>query len=262
MFNTFSGTNEEALLVQEFTKGGNPESQVKPYVAQMMPELEKAREAIFKADALRSFIFILMAAAFIYLFYTNNIKREILLAALGIFILIDLLTVDIRYIDASSFVPKQQNKQDVAQKSQADDIILEDKGFNNRVLNLTVNTFNDASTSYYHQSIGGYHGAKLKKYQELVDFHVSKEISTFYAGANKALGNDSLMDELLSKLNVINMLNTKYFILPGGESGPAPFTNSKTNGNAWFVKNVKAVASSDHEIKELYKTNSKLELVV
>ncbi len=262
MFNTFSGANEEALLVQEFTKGGNPEAQVKPYVAQMMPELEKAREAIFKADALRSFIFILMAAAFIYLFYTNKIKREILLAALGIFILIDLWTVDIRYIDSSSFVPKNQNKQDVAQKSQADDIILEDKGFNNRVLNLTVNTFNDASTSYYHQSIGGYHGAKLKKYQELVDFHVSKEISTFYAGANKALGNDSLMDELLSKLNVINMLNTKYFILPGGESGPAPFTNSKANGNAWFVKNVKAVASSDDEIKELYKTNTKRELVV
>ena len=178
------------------------------------------------------------------------------------FILIDLWTVDIRYIDASSFVPKNKNKQDVAQKSQADDIILEDKGFNNRVLNLTVNTFNDASTSYYHQSIGGYHGAKLKKYHELVDFHVSKEISTFYAGANKALGNDSLMDELLSKLNVINMLNTKYFILPGGESGPAPFTNSKTNGNAWFVKNVKAVASSDDEIKELYKTNTKRELVV
>ncbi|MFO0357858.1 MAG: hypothetical protein ACK50A_12975 [Sphingobacteriaceae bacterium] len=264
MFNTFTASNEEAILVNEFVKGGNPEAQVKPFVAQMMPELEKAREAIFKADAIRSFIFILLAVGFIYLYYTNKIKKEILLAALGVFILIDLWTVDTRYLDEKSFVPKSQNIQDLTQKTSADDAILADKSLNKRVLNLTVNTFNDASTSYYHQSIGGYHGAKLKKYQELIDFHITKEINTFYSGANKALGNDSLMDVLLSKLNVINMLNTKYFILPGGEGGKAamPFENKQSNGNAWFVKKVKTVSSSDDEIVELYKVNTKSEVVI
>lgn len=263
LFNSFTAENEEAILVNEFVKGGNPESQVRPYVVQMMPELEKAREAIFKADAIRSFIFILLAAGFIYLFYTNKIKKEILIAAIGIFILIDLWSVDTRYLDERSFIPKSQNLQDLTQKSEADDVILADKSLNKRVLNLTVNTFNDASTSYYHQSIGGYHGAKLKKYQEMIDFHLTKEISTFYGSAGKALGNDTLMNELLGKLNTINMLNTKYFILPGNEGkGAFPFENKQANGNAWFVKKVKAVESADDEITELYKFNSKTDLVI
>jgi hypothetical protein len=262
VFNTFSGENEEAMLVNEFTKGGNPEAQVKPYVAQMMPELEKARIAIFRSDAVRSLIFILLAVAFIYLYFTNKVKRELLLVGLGAFILIDLWTVDTRYLDTSSFVPKNQSMADVSQKTPADEKILEDKGLNNRVLNLTVDPMSDATTSYYHQSIGGYHGAKLKKYQELFDFHIKKEIRAFYDGANKAFGNDSMMNELLSKLNVINMLNTKYFIMPGGEGSVLPFTNTQANGNAWFVKSVKAVPNSDEEIKELYKTNTKRELVI
>lgn len=262
MFTSFSASNEEAMLVNEFTKGGNPEAQVKPYVAQMMPEIEKARQAIFRSDALRSFIFILLGAGFIYLFYTNKIKREILLAGLGAFILIDLWTVDTRYLDATSFVPKNQSMAAVAQKTQADEMILEDKEFNDRVLNLTVNTFNDASTSYYHQSIGGYHGAKLKKYQELIDFHLTKEISTFYSEAGNALGNDSLEDLLFGKLNVINMLNTKHFILPGREGGPIPLINRSANGNAWFVKRVNTVPNADEEIKALYKTNTKREAIV
>ncbi len=264
MFNSFTANNEEAILVNEFIKGGYPEAQARPAVAQMMPELEKAREAIFKADAIRSFIFILLAAAFIYLYYTNKIKREILLSALGIFILIDLWTVDTRYLDERSFVTKTQNQQDLTQKTEADEAILADKSLNKRVLNLTVNTFNDASTSYYHQSIGGYHGAKLKKYQELIDFHLTKEINTFYSGANQALGNDSLMEILLLKLNTINMLNTKYFILPGGGEGRSaiPFTNKQANGNAWFVSNIKTVTTADDEITELYKINTKKEAVI
>ncbi len=263
VFNSFQVNNEEKILVNEYVKGGNPESQVKPFVAQMMPELEKAREAIFRADAFRSFIFILLAAIFIYLFFTNKIKKEILLSALGLFVLIDLWTVDTRYLDEKSFVPKSQNLLDLTQKSEADEIILSDKSLNKRVLNLGVNTFNDASTSYYHQSIGGYHGAKLKKYQELIDFHLTKEINTFYAGASKALAQDTTMNDLMSQLNVINMLNTKYFIVPGRERGTViPFKNRQANGNAWFIKNVKTVPNSDDEIIALYKTNTKTEVVI
>jgi uncharacterized membrane protein YfhO len=93
---------------------------------------------------------------------------------------------------------------------------------------------------------------------------LSKEINKFYGGANKAFGNDSLMTELLSRLNVINMLNTKYFIIPGGENGRSamPFENKMANGNAWFVKKVKTVADADNEITELYKINTKEESVM
>ncbi len=264
MFNSFQASGEEDMLVREYVKGGNPEAQVRPFVVEMMPELEKARMAIFKADAIRSFIFILLAAAFIFLFFTNKIKREILLAALGIFILIDLWTVDNRYLNKESFISKSQNQEELARKTEADDFILNDKSLNKRVLNLTVNTFNDASTSYYHQSIGGYHGAKLKKYQELVDFHLTKEINYFYSNAGKAFGNDSLMNNLFDSLDIINMLNTKYFIIPGGEGGKAaiPLENKKANGNAWFVKKTNTVGSADDEIISLYKINSKTEAVM
>jgi hypothetical protein len=262
-FNSFTGTNEEAMLVSEFTKGGNPEAQVKPYVAQMMPELEKARTAIFRADAIRSFIFILLASVFIYLFLNNKIKREILLSALGIFILIDLWTVDTRYLNAQSFIPKAVNEQNITQKSDVDERILQDKELDFRVLNLTVNTFNDASTSYHHHSIGGYHGAKLKKYQELIDFHLSKEINTFYREAGRALDSDTLTDMLFQKMQVVNMLNTKYLILPGQEQGRVlKLTNPQANGNAWFVKNVQTVPNADEEIKALYKINTKREAVI
>lgn len=263
-FNSFQSSNEEDMLVSEFVKGGNPEEQVRPYVNQMMPEIEKAREAIFKSDAIRSFIFILLGFGFIFLYYTNKVKKELLLAALGIFILIDLWSVNTRYLNEQSYVTKSQNQQELTQKTAADEQILADKSLNKRVLNLTVNTFNDASTSYYHQSIGGYHGAKLKKYQELIDFHLSKEINKFYAGANKAFGNDSLMMELLSGLNVINMLNTKYFILPGGQNGQSAmaFENKMANGNAWFVKKLNSAKDADSEITSLFKTNTKAEAVM
>lgn len=264
VFNSFQSNNEAEMLINEFVRGGNPESQVRPYVTELMPEIEKAREAIFKADAIRSFIFILLCFGFIFLYFTNKLKKELLLAALGIFILIDLWSVNTRYLNDQSYVTKLQNQQDLTQKTEADDFILADKSLNKRVLNLTVNTFNDASTSYYHQSIGGYHGAKLKKYQELIDFHLSKEINKFYAGANKAFGNDSLMSELLSVLHVINMLNTKYFILPGGENGRSamPFENKMANGNAWFVRKAITVEDADNEITQLYKINSKKEAVM
>lgn len=264
MFNSFQASGEEDMLVREFVKGGNPEAQVRPYVTEMMPEIEKARIAIFKADAIRSFIFILLSAAFIYLFFTNKIKREILLAALGIFILIDLWTVDNRYLNKESFVPKSQSQEELARKSEADEFILSDKSLNKRVLNLTVDPFSDATTSYYHQSIGGYHGAKLKKYQEIIDFHLRKEIKYFYANAGKAFGSDSLLNNLMDSLNVLNMLNTKYLIIPGGEGGKAiiPLENNKANGNAWFVKKTKTVANADDEIVALYKINTKTEAVM
>jgi hypothetical protein len=258
LFNTFHASNEEEEMISQAIRAGNPENQVRPYIVEMMPQLEAARKAIFKSDAIRSFIFIFLGFGAVYLYFTNKIKREILLASLGIFTMIDLWTVDTRYLNDKSFVTKEQNKSFIAEKTTADEEILKDPTLDFRVLNLNVSTFMDATTSYYHKSIGGYHGAKLKKYAELIDFHISREIDYFYKNANGALGNDSLREALLSKLNVLNMLNTRYIILPGGEGREAlALKNETANSNAWFVQNVKTVVNADSEIVNLYKINTK-----
>lgn len=263
LINTFRSTNEEAKLINAYTRGGNPIEQVRQYVTELMPQIETARKAMFTSDAMRSFVFILLAFIFIYMFLLKKIKKEILFAALGIFILIDLWTVDTRYLNEKSFLTKSQNEAQF-DKTPADEEILKDTELGYRVLNLTLSTFNDASTSYYHKSIGGYHGAKLKKYQEIIDFHLDKEIELFYEGINRSVGNDSLLNSLFAQLNVLNMLNAKYFILPGGKDGNIgiPLQNPQSNGTSWFVKKIKTVANADSEIVSLYNINTKTEAVI
>jgi hypothetical protein len=262
ILNTFLADNEDKQLIEQAVSAGNPENQVKPYVAELMPQLEIARKAIFKSDAFRSLIFILLAFGSLYLFYTNKIKKEMLITSLGIFILIDLWTVDARYLNDKSFITKEQNMQSITSKTAADDEILKDSDINYRVLNLTVNTFNDAATSYYHKSIGGYHGAKLKKYAELIDFHIDNEIKSFYKDANKSFASDSAMKVLFGNLQILNMLNAKYFILPGGENNAEiPLKNPMVNGNAWLVEKIVSVENSNEEIISLGKINTKKEAV-
>ena len=182
---------------------------------------------------------------------------------MGLFISIDLWTVASRYLNSKSFVTKEQNLQSIVAKTPADEEILKDTALDYRVLNLPVSTFNDAATSYYHKSVGGYHGAKLKKYAELIEFHIDKELNIFYKEAGKALANDSATKALFSSLNVINMLNTKYLILPGGDGrGEIPLKNPEANGNAWFVKTIYTVPNADDEIVALGKINTKTETII
>lgn len=263
LVNSFAGENEEAEMIYRYTsRGGYPEDQARAAVAQLMPQLELARKEIFKSDAMRSFVFIVLSALFIYLYFTKKIKKEFLYAALGIFILIDLWTVDTRYLGEKNFVTKAQNQASF-EKSPADEEILKDTDPNYRVLNLAASPFQDAATSYWHKSIGGYHGAKLKKYQELVDFHYEKQIQTFYGGINKTGGNDSLVNELCSKLYMLNMLNAKYIIVPAGEDGrTVPFKNPQANGNAWFVKELQFAESADKEITGLGTLDNKTQAIM
>lgn len=258
LVNSFRGNNEEAQMVYAYTsRGGYPEDQARQYVSQLMPQLEIARKEIFKSDAIRSFIFITLAALFIYLYMSKKVKRELLLAAIGIFVAIDLWTVDTRYLGDKSFVSKSQNQASF-EKSPADEEILKDQDPNYRVLNLSTSPFQDAATSYWHKSIGGYHGAKLRKYQELIDFHYDRQLQTFYGGINSTRGNDSLVNQLFSKLYMWNMLNTKYIIVPAGEDrSTIPFKNPQANGNAWFVKNITFVENADKEITSLGSFDTK-----
>ncbi len=262
--NTFHSRFEEEEMIQRYIKGGYPEDQARQGVAEFLPQIELARKAVFRSDALRSLIFILLGLGVLYLYFTNRIQRNLLYASLGFFIFVDLWSVDRRYLNDKSFVSKAENQEYISGKTPADEEILRDKDPDYRVLNLSVGPFDDASTSFYHKSIGGYHGAKLRRYVDLIDFHLRPEINTFYKNIGKAAQNDSALNAVFAELKVLNMLNTKYLIVPAGEEGRTmiPLKNPQANGHAWFVKSVKLVQSADSEIVGLKRLDTKTEAIV
>ena len=185
--------------------------------------LQSDRAGLLSADAWRSFIFIALTFGTLWLFLKNQLQSKYVIFIVGVLVLADMWTVNKRYLNNDNFASKRKVEKPY-QASQADQQILNDKDPNFRVFNQTVSTFNDASTSYFHKSIGGYHGAKLKRYQELIENHIAK-------------GN----------MAVLNMLNTKYFISQQGQVQQNP----GAMGNAWFVNNVNIVANADAEIAAL-----------
>jgi hypothetical protein len=209
-------------------------SQIDSYIG----NLESARIAIFKADALRSFLFIAVTAGLIWFFAVKKIKAGLLTAALTLIVLFDLGLIAKRYLGNENFVPKKQAEQPFT-ATPADQQILADKDPNFRVMNLTVSTFNDASTSYFHKSIGGYHGAKLQRYQDLIEYHISQ-----------------------NNISVLNMLNTKYVIVQDDNKQPQARVNPGALGNAWFVQSVRWVNNADEEIVSLNDFNPAKEAIV
>jgi hypothetical protein len=173
-----------------------------------------------------------------------------MIGTLGIFILIDLWGVDNRYLNSKRFTAKAQSNLLPTPKP-ADDFILNDNKDNARVLNMAIDPFNNSEPSYFHQNIGGYHAAKLKRYQELIEFHISKNMniirSAFGPGAN-----DSVFRAAFEKCGVLNMLNVKYFIY---SNDAQPLVNRYAAGPAWFVTSIKTVQTANDEILELGKVN-------
>jgi len=167
-----------------------------------------------------------VAAALIFLTLKGKLKAQVAGLAIAVLVLGDLWQVDKRYLKNDDFVSARKNMAAFA-PSQADQQILSDPDPNFRVINTSVSTFNDASTSYHHKSIGGYHGAKLKRYQELIDSCISR-----------------------NNMEVLNMLNTKYFIMRS-EEGPQAQRNPMAYGNGWFVKDFRLVDSADEELAAL-----------
>ncbi len=198
-----------------------------PYPEWLINAIIADRKSIFTMDSWRSLLFILLAASFIWAFIENKIKKEYIITAFILLVLIDMWPVNKRYFDNSNFTNKKNvDKPFVA--SEADLLILEDKSPNYRVYNVTVNPFTDASTSYFHKSVGGYHAAKLRRYQDLIEHQLSK-----------------------NNVKVLNMLNTKYFIVPDQDKRPQVQRNVAALGNAWFVDNYKIVENPDAEINAL-----------
>jgi hypothetical protein len=214
------------------------------------------RQNLLRSDAFRSFFFIALSAAVILTFYFNKLKKEYAIVLLALLFLTDMWFVDKRYLHADKFM-KKETKVKLSAPSVADSEILKDNS-NYRVLNLAVSPFNDASTSLYHKSIGGYHGAKLKRYQELIDSSLTKEIYLIQTVGSSV---QSLEDfqAVFAGTKALNMLNTKYIIYSPAE---APLVNTNALGNAWFVETPVIAENADEEISAVNIINPEKEAVI
>lgn len=188
------------------------------------------RAALMRSDSWRSLAFIVAAAAVMWLYNNEKLRKAgIAIALLGVLVVVDLWTVDRRYLDSDKFVAK--NKLELRRDQWDYDIDEQANYFGDhdyRVLNLAVNTFNDSKPSAFHNQVGGYSAAKLSRYQNLIDFYLSRHIN----------------------MQVLNMLNTRY-IVQRTNQGPVVSRNPEALGNVWFVDELKAVGSANDEILAL-----------
>lgn len=194
------------------------------------------RAEMLRSDSLRSLLFVLLTGGTLLFYALGKMRRGWLVAILTVLVCADLVPVNLRYLPQSKFV--EPHKAEI-KPTEADLQIMADTTLGYRVANFTVSPFNDATTSYFHRSIGGYHGAKLQRYQDLIDRHLSQMHTEVY-----------------------NMLNTKYFIVPGQEGQPTVQLNSEANGAAWFVSKIEWAATPDEEITALDSLQTKTTAVV
>jgi hypothetical protein len=199
--------------------------------------LVEDRKTIFFQDSLRTLIAVSVIASVVWLYLDKKINKNIVLGVLFIAVLVDMVGVAKRYVNNDDFIAASKLEKPFV-KSKIDTEIQKDKG-HYRVMNFLVNPMNDGSTSFFHNSIGGYHAAKPRRYQELFDFQIAR-----------------------NNLDVLNMLNTKYIIFPDDKNQPQVQLNDEANGNAWFVNNVKFVDSANEEIKALDSLNTKQTVIV
>ena len=224
-----------------------PAEHIQPLIA----NLTEMREAVFTADCLRSFYIILVGTGLLLAFLYGKLKKEYTIGIILVLCLVDLWTVNKRYLNDEMFVPKSE-REAPQEKTQTDELILRDTSLDYRVLNLASNTFNENETSYYHKSIGGYHAAKLRRYQEMIETYINPEMQRLFGAVSEA-GGDMTQVNGDSICPVLNMLNTKYFIFPlqGGQT--VPIQNPYVYGNGWFVNQITYVDNANKEIETVGK---------
>lgn len=229
------------------------------YLSPLESNLRSIRESIFTADCWRSFWIIVIGTLLLFLYKFKKLKAEYMVGAIAILCLIDMWQVNKRYLNDEMFVEKSVREQ-AQPMTQTDRQILQDKSLDYRVLNLASNTFNENETSYYHKSIGGYHAAKLRRYQELIDAYISPEMQKMMPAIAKAGGDMTKVDGD-SLFPVLNMLNAKYFIVPLQANQTVAIENPYVYGNAWFVDKVTYVKNANEELDMLGKLNLRHEAV-
>lgn len=227
---TLFGTS---LFAFEGLRDGNYDKMLKGLLDAIIAD----RKAIFFSDSLRTLLLVILSAGVLWLFLKEKLTMNIAILGLAGLILFDLVSVDKRYVNNEDFLSaKKVDKPFVA--SEVDKEILKDKSYY-RVANFIVDPMNDGSTSYFHKSIGGYHAAKLGRYQELYDYQISK-----------------------NNIGVLNMLNTKYFVFEDDSQREAVQQNPDANGNAWFVNTIKVVNNANEEMAVLDSLKTKTEAVI
>ena len=221
---------------------------------QLLNALRDDRKSVLRIDAFRSFVFVTLSAGVVWAYIQQKFKAGYAVAVWALLIFVDLWPVNKKYMNNESFVAKSKVENPFT-ASKADQEILKDHDPDYRVLNLTVSPFQDASTSYFHKSIGGYHGAKMERYQELFDHQLYPEIRRLIGGFQ----NPNTLDSVLTTLDVINMLNTRYFIY---DPNSAPLINPNALGNAWFVDEFQVVANANEEMDALSDFNAGKKAIV
>ena len=229
------------------------------YLGPLLSNLQEIRISIFTADCWRTFFVIVLGTAVLLLLRMKKIQPKYAVGAIIVLCLVDMWQVNKRYLNDGMFVERSV-RETPQQETATDRQILQDKAPDYRVLNLASNTFNENETSYYHKSIGGYHAAKLRRYQEMIDQYIGKEMRDMQGAIVNAQG-DMTRVAGDSIYPVLNMLNTKYVILPlqGGQT--APLLNPYAFGNAWFVDRISYVDNANAEIDAVGKLNLRHEAV-
>ncbi|GAA6484138.1 YfhO family protein [Bacteroides uniformis] len=215
----------------------------------ILANLGEMRAELVSSDALRSFIIIGIGCSLLWLYASGKLRSSLTIAGITILCLADMWGVNKRYLNDAQFVP-HSIRTETFTKTNTDELILQDTSLDYRVLNFATSTFDDNNTSYWHKSVGGYHPAKLRRYQEMIEHHISPEMQAAYKAIATAGGEMDSVDA--NKFRVLNMLNTKYFIFPAGQHRQTvPILNPHAYGNAWFVNKVQYVNNANEEIDAL-----------
>ena len=234
---------------------GIPAEQLMP----LLSNLEEVRMSLFTSDAWRSVFVIAIGVSLLVAYSAGRLKSGALVGSLIVLCLVDMWDVNKRYLYDGQFVEKIEQSR-TFEPTETDKLILQDKDLNYRVLNLASNTFNENNTSYWHKSIGGYHAAKLRRYQEMIEEHISSEMNVVFQEVAKTGGEMDSLDA--AKFPVLNMLNARYFIFPleGGQT--VPLRNPHALGNGWFVDEVVYVDHANEEIEAIHGLNPVQKAVV
>lgn len=237
-------------------QGAIPADQLAPTLV----NLEEMRRSLFTADAWRSFFVIVIGCVLLggYLFRKWNAKVTV--GALLLLCIVDMWSVNKRYLYDEQFVAKGTEMKPFLEPSETDKEILKDKTLDYRVLNMATNTFNENNTAYWHKSIGGYHAAKLRRYQEMIEAHIQGEMETLFTMIPEVGADLSKID--VTDTPVLDMLNTRYYIVPLQQGATAPLFNPHALGNAWLVKEVKYVNNANEEIDAIHGMNPRETAIV
>ena len=252
MMEPFVSDQERQMITSIQGMDGNTANTILANIAAM-------REAMVSADAWRSVIVILIGFALLFLYKMKKLRADYMVICMAVLCLVDMWQVDKRYLNDEMFVPKSER--DMPHQATSTDLaIMKDKSLDYRVLNLASNTFNENETSYFHKSIGGYHPAKLRRYQEMIDAYIAPEMQKTMQAIAAAGGNMQAVDGV-KIFPVLNMLNTKYFILPLQGGTTAPIQNPYAQGNGWFVNKLTYVDDANAEYAEVGKIDVRHEAV-